>query len=102
MQNQDRPGQGKPGAGKASPRAKAALARVAEALSDPQRRQSFRGDPAGTVRDYGELPESVRGALEGMSEEELNALAKAHRAFADAGFYVDIEDEYGGGRVSFF
>lgn len=106
MYDQDQPGQGKPGQGKGqgkpTPRAHAALARVAKAVSDPQQRESFKRDPAQSVKGYDELPQPVRTALEGMSEEELSALAKAHQAFSDAGFYTDFEDEYGGGRVSFF
>ncbi|HUG46981.1 MAG TPA: hypothetical protein VMP67_01065 [Candidatus Limnocylindria bacterium] len=107
MHDQDKPGQGnpgpgKPGQGKASPRAHAALARLAEAVSDPERRKSLRSDPAGTVKGYEELPESVRTTMERMSDDELQTLAEAHQAFADAGFYTDLDDEYGGGRVSFF
>jgi hypothetical protein len=87
---------------KPSPEAHGALARVAQALSDAQQRSSFRSDPGGTVKGYEALPESVRSALESMSDEELDALTRAHQTFADAGFYQDFDDEYGGGRVSFF
>lgn len=93
----DGPGKG---GGKASPRAHGALARVAQTLSDPQQRQSFRSDPAGTVSGYEELPEQIRSTLEKMSDEELDLLTRTHQAFADAGFYHEVEDE--GGKVGIF
>jgi hypothetical protein len=82
--------------------AKGALARVAKALSDPESRRSFMSDPHGTVPGYAALPESVRQTLEGLSPEELDVLSRTHQKLADAGFYVDVEDEHGGGQVSFF
>jgi hypothetical protein len=90
------------GGNKQGGKAKGAMARLAKALSDPEARKSFKGDPGGTVQGYESLPESVRQTLEGLSDAELDLLGRTHQTFADAGFYVDIEDEYGGGRLGFF
>jgi hypothetical protein len=93
---------GMQGRGKGPDAAKGALARVAKAISDPSMRQSFKSDPHGTVKGYDALPESVRTTLEGLSDEELDLLSRTHQKMADAGLYMDIDDEHGGGRVSFF
>lgn len=82
--------------------AKGALARVAKALRDPESRKSFKRDPHGTVQGYETLPASVRDTLDGLEPEELELLSRTHETFADAGFYVDVEEEHGGGRLSFF
>lgn len=102
MYDSDNPDQTKPGGSEPSPSGLGALARVAEALGDPEQRQGFISDPTGTVKGYESLPESVRSTLEGLSHEELDVLARTHQAFADAGLYTDVDDEHGGGRVSFF
>ena len=90
------------GQGKPSPRGLTALAQIAQALGSPQTLTQLRSDPRGMIADYDELPESVRTGLESMSEDELLTLARAHRMFDEAGYNHEIEDEYGGGRISFF
>jgi hypothetical protein len=104
MEQRDKPmEQGdKPGRGNLAPQVKAALARLGDVLNDPQKRASFRSDPAGSVKGYKALPESARTTLEELSEPELDALAKSHQTLVDAGLYEEVEDEHGGGRVSFF
>ena len=97
MQEQDPTGQDKP-----SPRGLRALAQIAQALGSLQTLNEFRSDPRGTITGYDELPESVRIGLEAMSEDELVTLARAHRMFDEAGYHHVIQDEYGGGRISFF
>ena len=97
MEEQDPTGQGTP-----SPRGLSALAQIAQALGSQQTLIQFRSDPRGTITGYDELPESVRTGLEGMSEDELLTLARAHQMFDEAGYNHEIDDEYGGGRVSFF
>jgi hypothetical protein len=88
--------------GTPSNEAKAALARVATAISDPDSRKSFSTDPYGTVQGYETLPQSVRDTLERLSPEELDQLAHTHQALEENGFYIDVEDEHGGGRLTFF
>jgi hypothetical protein len=97
MQEQDQGGQGKP-----SPRGLSALAQIAQALGTHEARTQFRSDPRATIKGYDELPESVRTGLESLSEHELVVLARAHRMFDEAGYNHEIEDDFGGGRVSFF
>ncbi len=78
--------------------AKAALARLHQAISDPEQRSMYLKDPKGTVEGYEQLPDSVRRTFEGMSHEELDLVARTAGNLHDAGFYVDTDE----GRLGFF
>jgi len=76
--------------GQPSREALAALAGVAQAVSDPEGRRRLMEDPA-SVDGFQDLPPGVRDTLTGLSAEELAALGKASRVLIDNGFYVTTD-----------
>jgi len=102
MNDSESPDQTSQTGGEPSRRGLSALAQIAQALGTREARQKFLNDPRATITGYDELPESLRSGLESMSEHELVVLARAHRMFDEAGYNEEIEDQFGGGRVSFF
>jgi hypothetical protein len=80
-----------PEKGQASAEALAALAGVAQAVSDPRRRESFKRNPRDEVDDFDRLPAAVRDVLTGMSTDELVALGKMTRPLLENGFYVKTD-----------
>jgi hypothetical protein len=87
----------------ASPEAVAALARLAEILEQPDRRDSFVADPVGTLQQEDVTVEHVpRGLLDflgSLSPDELAILSRHCKELVRSGFFVSVP---GIGKVCFF
>jgi hypothetical protein len=70
----------------------AALAELAAAAADPERRPGLRNSPRDEVPGFDALPEGLRATITDMDEAELAAIGKMCESLSDGGFFIRAGD----------